>query len=138
MEATVLIYFDGSCEPVNPGGTARYGYRVLDEHHDLIHQDTAIVCKGAGATNNVAEWAGVMNAIKHVVESGHKGPIEIYGDSKLVINQLNGQWKCKKEHLQPYLQESLKLLEGRVWSASWIPREKNQEADDLSKGLLNE
>lgn len=133
--ADITIHFDGSCLPKNPGGTARYGFHITDAAQVLIHEEDGIVCKGDSATNNVAEWAALRNALLYVVKSGIPGEIQILGDSMLVINQLNGKWKCKKEHLQPYLEECLTLLNNKTWSADHIYREQNQHADDLSKGV---
>ena len=46
-------------------------------------------------SNNVAEYAGVLHALK-CLSSCPPGRVTIYGDSNLVINQLNGRWRIKK------------------------------------------
>jgi ribonuclease HI len=129
----IIIHFDGSCLPKNPGGTARYGYHIRNSSDELIHEDTGIAAQGPEATNNVAEWAALQNALGYVSRCRLEGTIQIYGDSALVINQLNGKWKCKKEHLQPYLEYCQRVLANRIWSADWIPREENEHADTLSR-----
>lgn len=130
----LIIQFDGACT-VNPGGQASYGYIIK------CMLTGAEICTGSDivvasyTSCNVAEWAGITAAIQHLVKLGWKGSLLIHGDSKLVINQLNGIWKCKKEYLQPYLKKSLSLLEGLDWTAEWIPRGQNQKADLLSRKL---
>ena len=133
MDANLTIHFDGSCQPKNPGGIAAYGFEITDSSGKTVHSDSAEVCRGPQATNNIAEWAGLTAAIRYLKNVGWKGNLTILGDSKLVINQLNGKWRCKKEHLQPYLEESTSLLKGMNWTAEWVPRSKNQNADLLSR-----
>ncbi len=58
----------------------------------------------------------------------------IEGDSQLVIEQLLGNWKCKKPHLKALRETACELLAemGVKYAAYWIPREKNERADELS------
>lgn len=130
----IKIYFDGSCLPVNPGGTARFGWQILDFNENELFTDQGEVCKGEEATNNVAEWAALRNALLFLKNNNWNGELEIYGDSQLVIRQLVRQYRVKKPSLILYFNECLILLQGIKWSAEWIPREKNQRCDDLSKG----
>jgi ribonuclease HI len=64
--------------------------------------------------------------------------VKIRSDSQLVINQLKGKWRVKDGNYVPYYEEAaeaLQLLSHRAKSVQlyWIPREKNNEADTLSK-----
>lgn len=127
------IYFDGSCGPKNPGGKACYGFVINDENGER-YRSRGLECKGPKATNNVAEYAALKHALKYLKETGYTGHVEIRGDSNLVVSQIRGDWKCKKEHLQQYLAEVSDLLENfESWDAEWIPREENTIADALSK-----
>ena len=54
-------------------------------------------------TNNEAEWVGMVMAIRTAVQQDR--PVTILGDSKLVISQAQGIWKCNHAHLQKYLTE---------------------------------
>jgi ribonuclease HI len=59
--------------------------------------------------------------------------ILIRADSRLVIEQLNGQCACQSESLKTHhakAQQLMRLTQARV---EWIPREQNQEADGLSR-----
>jgi len=127
------IYFDGSCGPKNPGGYACYAFVIIEEGKEVI-QKTGIECQGEGATNNVAEYAGLLHALEFLIENKNTGSIEIYGDSKLVINQVNGDWRCKQEHLQKLLDKVHECLDKFFdWTAGWVPRDQNSLADGLSK-----
>ena len=127
------LFFDGSCLPKNPGGVAAYGWRILDKDNQEIATDNQEVCRGPEATNNLAEWAGVTNGLRFLKKNHWNGKLEIYGDSELVIKQLNGVYRVKKDTLIPYFKESIELLSLWSWKASWIPREQNEHCDMLSK-----
>jgi ribonuclease HI len=127
------LYFDGSCEPKNPGGIAGYGWRLCGMDDTEIKTDHSEVCRGPGATNNIAEWAGVTNALRYLKSQNWSGKLEIYGDSKLVICQLTGEYKVRKDTLIPYHVECMGMLKELDWSAHWIPREQNEACDRLSK-----
>jgi ribonuclease HI len=131
----VTIYFDGSCGPKNPGGTAKAAWLLYDVDKNLIAKECQVVCSGPTATNNIGEWAGLTNALRYIVANKleHGSKINIKGDSQLVIYQLTGEYKCRKDTLKPYYEECLALLGNYGWQANWIAREENQEADTLSK-----
>lgn len=131
------LYFDGSCLPKNPGGIAGYGWRLVSEGSEVAN-DSGEVCRGEGATNNIAEWAALRNGLLFLKEKQWKGQLDIYGDSQLVIKQLNNEYRVKKETLLPYYNECHSLLKEINWTANWIPREKNNECDVLSKKTSNE
>lgn len=132
MSPEITIFFDGSCGPKNPGGTAKYAW-IMYRDGEKYQEDSQVVCSGPEATNNIGEWAGVTNALRRLKADGHSGKVHIKGDSQLVIYQLTGIYKCKKDTLKPYYNECLELLTNWEWTATWIAREQNQEADTLSK-----
>lgn len=129
----VILYFDGSCLPKNPGGVAGFAWRLLDETGLEIASDSGEVCRGPTATNNVAEWAAVRNGLRYLKSINFEGEVEIRGDSQLVIYQLDGTYKVRKPTLLPFYTESLQLLGSWVWKSHWIPREENKETDKLSR-----
>lgn len=47
----IVVNCDGLCEPVNPGGTACYGW-VAYRGQEKIGEGYGVVCSGPGATNN--------------------------------------------------------------------------------------
>lgn len=84
-------------------------------------------------TNNEAEYLWAYYWIKRAVELWAT-TIELYMDSKLVINQLNWKWKIKKAELKQINNDIKKTInESNVELIyNWIRREENKEADRLS------
>lgn len=135
----IKLWFDGACEPRNPGGVASCGW-VIETHGVTLEEGHRVVANGPSATNNLAEYSALGLALKSLVESDavkqeHAVSLSIYGDSKLVIEQINGRWQCKQMHLIRLRDRCLELLEklGIEWEATWIPREENERADALSR-----
>src|ERR1039458_937433 len=88
-------------------------------------------------SNNVAEYAGVLQILKYL-SYRPPGRVTIHGDSKLVINQLNGRWRIRKGlylSIAVEAKELLAHLKGLGWQITccWIPRTQNEECDALSK-----
>lgn len=145
----IEAYFDGCCEPINPGGTASYGAIVL-VNGMKVWDDSALVPAPTGGktSNNVAEYSGFIAVAeyllgKRIIEtySSHADRIIIRGDSMLVIRQLHGLWKVRGGHYIPFYRRAMgawKLLKLRYpgIELEWIPRDKNGLADELSKCLL--
>ena len=132
-----IAWFDGACGPVNPGGTATYGVMIKDQDGTILVWEHGFVGKGNAMSNNVAEYAGVLQVLKYFA---HRPPgrATIHGDSKLVVSQLNGKWRMRKGLYLSTAQEAKALLahlHNCGWDISfrWIPREQNEECDALSK-----
>jgi ribonuclease HI len=132
-----LAWFDGACQPINPGGTATFGVIVKNKDGTVLLEKQGLVGKGSTMSNNVAEYAGVLYILKYL-SSRPPGRVMIYGDSKLVISQLNGKWRIRKGLYLSTAKEAKALLahlHSRGWQINpcWIPREQNRECDRLSK-----
>lgn len=134
-------YFDGSCGPRNPGGTAAYG-AVIFRHKERIWEHSEVYRPPPGkerqTSNNLAEYLGLIAILEHFIhiEAQHE-PIVIHGDSKLVINQMAGRWKIKDGIYVPFAKQAQVLRDGFShirWQ--WIPRGQNTIADGLSKAHL--
>ncbi len=143
----IELYFDGACEPVNPGGTASYGW-LLKKDGKTIHNGSGVVGTGDGMTNNIAEYYGLIEGIKAYKKYSLKEALIIKGDSSLVINMVKKAWGWNKKktvwkphnkmpHLRPLLEQVHQLLKNVPHEIEWIAREQNQEADSLSKRYLN-
>ncbi len=140
---TIEIYFDGACGPKNPGGTASCGwviYQRTQQQYQRLAHGHKVVKKGAGATNNYAEWCGLGLALRWLLDNMkdqcRDKNLIARGDSKLVVKQLTGGWRCHKPHLRQLrdrCREILNQLDFKKTSIKWIPREQNYEADALSK-----
>ncbi len=93
------LYFDGGCKP-NPG---KMEYAVVSQDgfikvHQPLHH----------GTNNEAEWIGFIMAVE-IARSYADDPVEILGDSKLVIMQAQGLWKVNVPALAAFRDEFLIL-----------------------------
>ena len=133
----ITLYFDGLCRPRNPGGVATYGY-VIYKDGKKVKSGYGVVGSGAGMTNNVAEYSALKHAAEWVRGNCTEDEIVIKGDSQLVIHQMNGTWQIKSKTSKKFVPEIRKLLEGRKTSFVWIPREQNEEADQLSNVAYNQ
>ena len=130
-------YFDGSSKG-NPG-PAQCGWAVLDLDENIIHHESRT--GDEPRTNNYAEYMGLIELLKYLVTDKKITHIDIYGDSKLVIMQVTGQWKCKSSNLKPLWEHAVKLYEWltskKYVTLQWVPREENTIADSLAqKGIL--
>lgn len=134
----LTLYFDGLCEPKNPGGYACYGWLIRSADDDAVIK-TGHGCAWAPgheyATNNMAEYAALGFALKFLADAGWKGELAVYGDSQLVVRQLTGEYACNVEKLQKIRERVLSLMKqvADPLSIVWVPREQNQSADALSK-----
>jgi ribonuclease HI len=137
----IKAYFDGCCEPVNPGGTASYGAVVFI--NDVRIWDCSKIFypvkgKEKETSNNVAEYSGFIAILEYLIENELEGSqITIYGDSKLVIEQMKGNWRMVKGFYLPFAKRAKELVRNfKKLKLVWIPREQNSIADELSKAEL--
>ena len=133
--ATATLRFDGSCNP-NPGKGGS-GYVLEDPYGINILEGRYYV--GPDATNNVAEYFGLIKGLRHLANTNYRiGRLSIEGDSELVINHIKGSYKVKSRRLKPLHRNALKAIErgkGRdfdSYSIQWIDRRYNEDADRLA------
>lgn len=129
---TIYLYFDGACEPVNPGGVASAGWVIKDGEGHTLSTGCAFIGEGEGMTNNVAEYKALWNGLQSL-QLQATDTLVIRGDSKLIVNQITGAWACNKSHLRELRDECRAILAGLNWRSEWIPREQNEEADAMSR-----
>lgn len=128
----ITAYFDGLCYPKNPCGVAAYGYLIYRDG-EIIHRGFRAVGEGKGMTNNVAEYEGLKEAAMWLRDNGIEEKILIKGDSQLVMKQMKGEWQVNSATSKKYVPEIKLLLQGKDVTFQWVPREKNEEADKLSR-----
>ena len=128
----ITAYFDGLCYPKNPCGVAAYGYLIYRDG-EIIHRGFRAVGEGKGMTNNVAEYEGLKAAAMWLHDNGIEEKILIKGDSQLVMKQMKGEWQVNSATSKKYVPEIKLLLQGKDVTFQWVPREKNEEADKLSR-----
>jgi ribonuclease HI len=83
-------------------------------------------------TNNVAEYRALLLALERAEEAG-ADDVEIRSDSRLLVEQMRGNFRIRAEHLKPLLSDSvLRAKRFRSFSITHIPRESNTRADRLA------
>jgi ribonuclease HI len=139
---SIEVYFDGLCQPVNPGGIACYAF-VIRRDDRTIHSDYGIAAEpfSKDATNNVAEYTALAKALEWLIANGlnNSGMVEVKSDSQLVVKQLRGEYKIKSQRIIPLYRQVL-LLKSRFQDGieiRWVPREENKEADSLTNRAYN-
>ena len=136
------LFFDGLCEPKNPGGVACYGFIVFQgsssEGPRLFEGYGVAAEPGPDSTNNVGEYTGLIKGLEWIQENTKDQIVEILGDSQVVIYHLTGEYKVRSPRLMPLYQKTFSILERFRWTAKWIPREENTIADALSQKAYNE
>jgi len=129
--APLVAYFDGLCEPRNPGGWACGGWWV---DTDPPVAGWRVYGSGPDATNNQGEYRAALDALRAAYASGWRGAVVLRGDSQVVIRQVTGAWRCQSPTLRP-LRDA--VLHGatffRAVTYEWVPREENERADALSR-----
>ncbi|XP_026410748.1 uncharacterized protein LOC113305972 [Papaver somniferum] len=81
-------------------------------------------------SNNVVEYEALIIGLRMVKELG-LGGVEIKGDSRLVTNQVNGDFHVKQPHLSPYRAEAQNLISRTGSTLDHTGRGKNKHADVL-------
>ncbi len=131
MEARkIIIHTDGGSRG-NPGiGGA--GAVITDERGEVLAEISEYL--GDGVTNNYAEYEAVILALDKCAELGfYDANIEIRADSKLAIEQLNGNWKVRNPSVKKQFERVCKLLNKfKKISFKHIPRKENIRADKLA------
>ena len=88
-------------------------------------------------TNNVAEYTGVVRALRLATELGAR-QVDLLLDSMLIVEQLHGRWRVKDAKLAPLHAEAKKILGGfERWSASHVRRAYNHQADALANEAID-
>jgi ribonuclease HI len=129
----ITAYIDGGSRG-NPG-PAGYGVQIVGD-------DGVVVAELYGslpnATNNVAEYNGLLAALAWAVEKGQPG-LHIRSDSELLVKQLRGEYRVKNPGLHPLYQDARALIAriGRV-TFEHVRRELNKEADRLANLAMDE
>jgi ribonuclease H / adenosylcobalamin/alpha-ribazole phosphatase len=131
--ARVVVEADGGSRG-NPGPAA-YGavLRNADTGEVVAERAERI----GSATNNVAEYRGLIAGLEMAREHAPDAEVDVRLDSKLVVEQMAGRWKVKHPDMRPLALQARRLAPERVtWT--WVPREQNAHADRLLNAVLDE
>jgi ribonuclease HI len=126
---TATAYIDGS------GNSGRIQACAVSLHMDgNVFEETDLL--PPHTTNNVGEYSGLLLCLRLAKRLGVE-VLQIHSDSRLIVNQTNGLWRCKDPNLEK--------LRDRVWQAGtdfhrvslrWVPREENKRADQLCREAI--
>jgi ribonuclease HI len=96
-------YTDGACRVSNPGQTSCAWVIAITSNEDdvLYFKESGSRYLGPELhTNNYAEYQGLLDLLKYAAKHKIMG-LEIYCDSKLVVNQVNDVWDVNNQELVP-------------------------------------
>ncbi len=132
MAARFRAAFDGGSRG-NPG-IAAWGVAILDGDGTCVEGHGGFLGQ---ATNNVAEYNGLLAALRMALERGAE-TVELFADSELVVKQLQGVYRVKNPGLKPLFLEAKRLIAGfSSFRISHVRRERNKDADRLVNQTLD-
>ena len=129
----LVAYVDGGARG-NPG-PAGYGVRIEGTDGQMLDE---IYGSLGTATNNVAEYHGLLAALRWAADHGGR-LLRVRSDSELLVRQMRGEYRVKNAGLQPLHREACRLV-ARLDTVTFehVPREQNTEADRLANRAMDE
>ncbi len=106
---------------------------------DQAGNQVAAICRYLGrTTNNVAEYQGLIMGLERAAELGARS-LSIRLDSELVVRQMNGQYRVRKNHLKSLYDRARALLQSfSLVDIIHIPRSENRLADSLANQAIDQ
>ncbi len=89
------------------------------------------------ASNNVAEYSGLIAGLRLAREIDSQAMVEVRMDSKLVVEQMSGRWKIKHADMKRLADEASRILPPMQVRYTWVPRAENLDADRLSNEAMD-
>jgi probable phosphoglycerate mutase len=128
----IVAYIDGGARG-NPG-PAGYGVRVETAGGTLVEEFCGFI---GVATNNVAEYRGLLAALEWARQHGHQR-VHVRSDSLLLVQQMLGRFKVKHPGLQP-LYAKARLLAHEIGRVTFehVDRARNADADRLANAAMD-
>jgi ribonuclease HI len=121
-----VMYFDGSLKLEGAGA----GVLLISPAGEQLKYVLQIFWK---VSNNEAEYEALLHGLRLATSLGIKRLL-VYGDSAVVINQVNKSWDRNKENMDAYCLE-VRKLENKFYGLEFhhVVRDNNVAADVLSK-----
>lgn len=128
MDKEALMYFDGGIRK----GIMACAFIIDSVGEEKVLSSGQKTCgKGDIASSNIAEYRGLIYGLQEALKIGID-IIHIHGDSQLVVKQITGTFKTRKQTLIDHRNYVLELLEHfENYTIKWIPRLENKRADFL-------
>jgi ribonuclease HI len=126
----IRAYIDGAS--VGNPGKVGIGY--------LLYEGDALL-KSAGVylgiqTNNFAEYMALIFTLCEALSLGQRS-LEVFSDSNLLCEQINGRFKIKNKNIYPlFVLAKTLIAKFDKFSITHIEREKNKEADKLAQEAI--
>lgn len=141
MPLRLVIRTDGAARG-NPGPASCGAVLIDASRRDAREPDAeplAVIARPLGIrTNNVAEYAGVVLALRLARRLGAR-EVDLVLDSNLIVEQLMGRWRVRDAKLRGLFEEARRLLDGLDrWTATHEPRARNRAADALANLALDD
>ncbi len=130
---TLIVEADGGSRG-NPG-IAAGGAVVIDESTGEVLAEVGIFV--GVATNNVAEYSGLLAGLTRARQIDAHAPIHVRMDSKLVVEQMSGRWKIKHPDMRELALEAQSVIAGSPVTFEWIAREFNSRADAVANRSMD-
>jgi ribonuclease HI len=129
---TARLFTDGGARG-NPGPAA-YGFVLESEDGTVLAAEGEAI---GSATNNVAEYSGLIAGLQKAVEL-HVPEVEVVSDSELMVKQMRGEYRVKNEALRGLYDEATALAR-RVGNVEYrhVKRAHNELADKLVNDALD-
>ena len=128
----MIAYIDGGARG-NPG-PAGYGVRIEQADGTLVEEFSEAI---GHATNNVAEYRGLLAALEWAKAHGHRA-LHVRSDSLLLVQQMLGNYKVKNAGLQA-LHAKARLLANEIGRVTFehVGRASNAHADRLANAAMD-
>jgi ribonuclease HI len=128
MPRILVVEADGGSRG-NPGESGS-GSVVIDPDTGEVLAEISLY--GGIASNNVAEYKGMIAGVRRAIEIDPGAELLVRLDSKLVVEQMMGRWKIKHPAMAELAAEAREVLTGTPVRFEWISREINTRADKLA------
>jgi broad specificity phosphatase PhoE/ribonuclease HI len=130
----LIVEADGGSRG-NPG-PAGYGALVRDADTGRVLAERA--ASVGRATNNVAEYGGLVAGLQAALDLDPTASVEVRMDSKLVVEQMSGRWKIKHPDMQQLALQARKIARQLAdVRYTWVPRAQNSAADALANSAMD-
>ncbi len=129
----LVIEADGGSRG-NPGESGSGAIVIDAESGEIL---AALGVWGGIASNNVAEYKGMIAGVRRARAIDPAAALTIRMDSKLVVEQMSGRWKIKHPAMADLAAEARAELQGVPVRFEWIPRERNSRADALANRAMD-
>jgi len=133
MPRELIVEADGGSRG-NPGESGS-GAVVIDAATGELLAEIGLY--GGIASNNVAEYLGMIAGVRRAIEIDPEAALTVRMDSKLVVEQMSGRWKIKHPAMAELAARAREALIGTPVRFEWVPRLENSRADRLANRAMD-